>query len=109
MLQASQPCSNTYFSVIESALDKNEYVLMTSLDLNSVFDVISNDFLFKRLRIIVLPIHGVNLISVWFKHTSYYISIDGNNSMLFDLLLVTVQGSILGPVLYSIFSFGAKK
>jgi hypothetical protein len=95
--------------VIESALDKNEYVLMTSLDLNSVFDVICNDFLFKRLRIIVLPIHSVNLISVWFKHTSYYISIDGNNSMLFDLLLVTVQGSILGPVLYSIFSFGAKK
>ena len=30
-------------------------------------------------------------------------SIDGSNSTLFNLLLGTVQGSILGPILYAIF------
>jgi hypothetical protein len=34
---------------------------------------------------------------------SYYVRIDGKNSVLFDLLLGSVQGSILGPVLYAIF------
>jgi hypothetical protein len=31
------------------------------------------------------------------------VSIDNNNSALFDLLLGTVQGSVLGPILYAIF------
>ena len=30
-------------------------------------------------------------------------SLDGKNSILFDLLLGTVQGSILGPILYALF------
>jgi hypothetical protein len=31
------------------------------------------------------------------------VSIERQNSVLFDLILGTVQGSILGPVLYSLF------
>ena len=30
-------------------------------------------------------------------------SIDGETSVLYDLLLGTVQGSVLGPILYAIF------
>ena len=45
----------------------------------------------------------IDLINVWLNERMYYVSIDGVNSVLFDLLLGTVQGSILGPVLYTIF------
>ena len=31
-------------------------------------------------------------------------SIDGTNSVLFDLLHGTVQGSVLGPILYAMFA-----
>jgi hypothetical protein len=37
------------------------------------------------------------------KNRSFYVSIDGKNSILYDLLLGRVQGSILGPVLFAIF------
>jgi hypothetical protein len=55
------------------------------------------------MRIIGLPNDVINLISVWLKQRSYYVSIDGEILVLFDLLLGTVKGFILGPVLYSIF------
>jgi hypothetical protein len=41
----------------------------------------------------------VDLAEVRLKDRSFYISIDGTNSVLLDLLIGTVQGLILGPVL----------
>ena len=34
---------------------------------------------------------------------SFYVTINGTNSTLYDVLLGTVQGSVLGPVLYALF------
>jgi hypothetical protein len=44
-----------------------------------------------------------DLIYVWLKKRSFYVSIDGKNSILYGLLLGTVQVSVLGPILYAIF------
>ena len=55
------------------------------------------------MRTIGLPDDLVGLVEVWLKDRCFYVSIDGNNSLLYDLLLGTVQGSVLGPVLYAIF------
>ena len=84
-------------------MDDEDYVLTTSLDLSSAFDLVNVELLIKRLRIIGLPDDVVELIKAWLMNRSYYVSIDGENSVLFDLQLGTVQGSILGPVLYAIF------
>jgi hypothetical protein len=65
---------------------------VASLDLSSAFDFINIELLLKRLRIIGLPNHVINLINVWFKQRSYYASIIGVILVLFDLLLGTVQG-----------------
>ncbi len=46
----------------------------------------------------------IKLISAWLKNRLYYVSIEGNNSTFYDLLLGTDQGSILGPILYAIFT-----
>ena len=50
-----------------------------------------------------LPMVVIDLIEVWLKKRFYYVSIDGVNSFLYNLLLGTVQGSILGPILYAAF------
>ena len=90
-------------SIISRALDNNEYVLVSSLDLSSAFDVVNVKLLIKRMRIIGLPNDLIDLIKVWLEERSFYVSIDGLNSYIYDLLLGTVQGSVLGPVLYAIF------
>ena len=84
-------------------MDNDDFALVSSIDLSSAFDVVNIDLLLKRLRIIGLPPDCIGLIEVWLKNRCFYVSIDNNNSALFDLLLGTVQGSVLGPILYAIF------
>jgi hypothetical protein len=50
-----------------------------------------------------MPSDILDLIKVWLEHRFYYVSKKGENLYLFDLLLGTVQGLILGPLLYTIF------
>ena len=90
-------------SMIGSAMDKNEYALLSSLDLSAAFDLVDVKLLIKRLKIIGLPDDVINLIKEWLSNRSYYVDIDGDTSTIFGLLLGTVQGSILGPILYAIY------
>ena len=91
-------------SLIARALNEGEFVLVSSLDLSAAFDLVNIDLLIKRLKIIGLPNDVVTLIKEWLSERFFYVDVDGKNSYLFDLLLGTVQGSILGPILYSIFT-----
>ena len=90
-------------SIIGRALNEDKFVLVASLNLSAAFDIVNTNLLIKRLKIVRLPEDVIDLIEVWLKESSYYVSIDGINSVLLDLLLGTVQGSILGPVLYALF------
>jgi hypothetical protein len=45
----------------------------------------------------------IELITVSLKNRSFYVSIDDENSIMYDLLLGTVQSLILGPIMYAIF------
>ena len=95
--------SLTLQSQIARALDENKFVLMSSLDLSAAFDVVNIELLIKRLKIAGFPMDVIDLIKVWLEKRFYYVSINGENSTLYNLLLGTVQGSILGPTLYAIF------
>ena len=75
---------------------------MASLDLSAAFDTVDIDLLLRRMEIMGLPPDFLALVSTWLKQRSFYVSINGVNSILYDVLLGTVQGSVLGPVLYAI-------
>ena len=79
------------------------YALMASLDLSAAFDVVNVELLLKRLNIIGLPSDVIDLVSVWLTNRYFYVSLDGSNSNVHECNVGTVQGSILGPILYSIF------
>jgi hypothetical protein len=68
-----------------------------------VFDLVNVKLLLKRLETVGIPEDLIYLVKVWVEHIYYYISLDGKNLIKFDLLLGTVQGSVLGPVLNAIF------
>jgi hypothetical protein len=90
-------------SIIARALDSDEYALVASLDLSAAFDIVNIELLLIRLKRIGLPKDVIELIKQWLAPRSYYVNIDEANSKLYDLKLGTVQGSVLGPVLYAIF------
>ena len=76
---------------------------MASLDLSAAFDMVNTTLLIKRLKIIGLPTDVVDLIKIWLDDRSFYVSVDGKNSRMLDLVCGSVQGSILGPILYAIY------
>ena len=90
-------------SLIARALDDDNYVLMASLDLSAAFDVVNIDLLMKRLVILGLPNDVLSLIEIWLKNRLFYVEIDGQVSKFFEINHGTIQGSILGPVLYAIY------
>ena len=90
-------------SLITRAVDDDMSVLMASLDLSAAFDVVNVELLLKRLTIIGLPSDVVELISVWLNSRHFYVCIDGESSFIHQSSVGTVQGSVLGPILYSLF------
>ena len=89
-------------SLISRAVDGDKYALMASLDLSAAFDVVNVELLLKRMRIIGLPPDIVELVSNWLSNRYFYVSLGGSNSLIHECNVETVQGSILGPVLYAI-------
>ena len=45
----------------------------------------------------------MNIIEEWLSDRNAYVEIDQNNSAFFPIKCGTVQGSVLGPVLFSLF------
>ena len=50
-----------------------------------------------------IPCDVIELVATWLSNRYFYVSIDGKNSCVQPLDVGTVQGSILGPILYAIF------
>jgi hypothetical protein len=90
-------------SLIARALDEDNYALMASVDLSAAFDVVNIDLLMERLRVIGLPDDVLDLIHVWLKDRYFYVQLGDLNSVLHDINSGTIQGSILGPILYAIY------
>ena len=90
-------------SVLARALDENNFALMASIDLSSAFDVVNVGLLLKRLRLLGLPDDIISLVGNWLSLRYYYVSVGGKCSVIHSLDVGTVQGSILGPILYAMF------
>ena len=93
----------TLQAILSRALDRNEYAMMSSLDLSAAFDVVNVKLLIKRLKIVGLPSDLVDLIQSWLSQRMYSVNINGKYSMYYNLESGTIQGSILGPFLYAIY------
>ena len=76
---------------------------MASLDLSSAFEVVDIGLLLKRLGVIGVPADMVALIGIWLRKRIFYVEVNGQTSNLKKSKYGTVQGSILGPILYAIF------
>ena len=90
-------------SIIARAADEKCFVVMASLDLSMAFDLVNTELLSKRLKIMGMPNDLIKLIREWLSNRSYYVQVGEECSVLFDSATGTIQGSVLGPVLYALF------
>jgi hypothetical protein len=90
-------------SIIARALENDKYVLVSSLDLSSAFDLVNVNLLLKGLRTVDISEYVIEINSVQLRHRFYFLSVDTKISFLTEILLGAVQGSIWGPVLYAIY------
>ena len=90
-------------SRISQRCDLGEFVTVASIDLTAAFDVINHKALIKRMKEMGMPEIIVSIIKEWLSGRYFYCEVGGSTSELFKLEHGTVQGSILGPILFAIY------
>ena len=63
----------------------------------------NTDLLVARLTVIGLSQDFINIIEEWLTNRNAYVEVEQTNSMFFPIQCGTVQGSVLGPILFSLF------
>ena len=85
------------------AFQKKEKMGGIVFDIEKAFDKIWHEGLLKKMHDMKIP----NKIAKWIKNfltdRAFYVSNDGKDSQLFDIKTGVPQGSILSPILFSIF------
>ena len=77
---------------------------VATLDMSAAFDVVDHVLLMKRLKKMGMPKNLLTVIGDWLSDRFFYCEINGMVSKFTKIEAGTVQGSILGPMLYSLFT-----
>jgi hypothetical protein len=79
-------------NALAKALEQGNFALMASLDLSSAFDVVNISLLLKRMQIIGIPRDIIELVEIWLRDRTYYITCRGKNSCIKMSNVGTIQG-----------------
>jgi hypothetical protein len=85
-------------------LDMGKIVLMYSADLSAAFDMLRPDVLIKICRKKGFPEVINRVIFDYLTNRSGYVEIDGQSSILKHIPIGCVQGSVIGPRLFNIYT-----
>lgn len=100
---ASVALTNVIDDVIR-ARDRNRDVVLVLLDFSKAFDTINHKLLCAKLRYYGFDVNSVSLMESYLFHRKQSIFSHGKRSSEVDILSGVPQGSILGPLLFIIYT-----
>jgi hypothetical protein len=89
---------------IVSGQDRGEATVLVLLDYTKAFDMLQHDILIAILHYVGFHQAASNFISSFLSNRKQRVVIDGNFSNYLNVAIGVPQGSVLGPLLYSIFT-----
>ena len=108
---AYKPCHSTETALLRvqndilQALDNGDSVILVLLDLSAAFDTVDHLMLLTRLSK-RFGIRGrvLDWLTSYLTSRKQFIRVEGTDSLLSDLDCGVPQGSVLGPLLYSLYT-----
>ena len=86
------------------ALENNEISAVIMLDLSAAFDVVDHGFLIQKLALYGLDSETVRWFESYLSGRSQRVFVEGSLSDALSLEAGVPQGSVLGPLLYVLFT-----
>jgi len=83
-------------------MDQNKIVGAYSCDLSAAFDMLDKNCLKDRMLARGFPTHLTDVLFDFLSNREAYVTVDDCNSTIKDIKLGCVQGSILGPIIFTI-------
>lgn len=94
---------------IFSSLDENKFVLLVLLDFSKAFDTVNHEILLAILQHIGLTHNSLALMSSYLRNRMQTVHLDNNYSQPAEESLGVPQGSVLAPMLFSIYTHAFSK
>lgn len=100
-------CTTALLHIVDeviTATDKGLCTVLVSLDFSRAFDTINYDLLLEILHYIGLSEDAVKLFSNYLRNREQCVRLNNNESSYIKLRTGVPQGSILGPLLFTIYT-----
>ncbi len=88
--------------IVES-LDNKQHCVCLFIDLSKAFDTVDHNILLDRLRWVGLSEHVMLWFTAYLKGRNQCVQVEGVRSDLLEVVKGVPQGSVLGPLLFSIY------
>ena len=103
-LHSTATCLIQMYDKWVEATEEKKYTGVCLLDLSAAFDIVDHSLLLEKLKLYGFDVMSVNWIKSYLDGRQQSVYIDGKMSKVLPLSAGVPQGSILGPLLYTIFT-----
>ena len=92
------------YDVWTKAVDEVNMVGVMMIDLSAAFDMVDHGILLAKLEILGLDLQALQWVDSYLAGRTQCVCVDGQLSPLMDVKYGVPQGSVLGPLLYILFT-----